>query len=178
VSLIETEKQKENGFISAAMGAAAGAAGSASGSGNNGHGAQTCCNVCMEQLYPPRDWSDVNTFLELTHQKMKQKMKQQKKAAIRTKGFLGGLSKAVMGAAGGASGTGGGRMAPMTAPPCGCRLCKDSLVRKWGILFVCIFVFHLFLIYLTFLQFCKLFSFIFSFLFLFFSFFSSFFRLD
>ena len=131
--MIETEKQKENGFISAAMGAAAGAAGSASGSGNNGHGAQTCCNVCMEQLYPPRDWSDTNAFLELTHQTMKNKQTAATTTTTTTKTKTNGFLSSVMGAAASAASASSASNAggtPMTAPPCGCRLCKDSMVKE------------------------------------------------
>jgi len=37
-----------------------GVSGSSTNFANDATGRPRCCNVCMEQLYPPRDWSDVN----------------------------------------------------------------------------------------------------------------------
>jgi hypothetical protein len=101
-------------------------------------GRQRCCNVCMEQLYPPRDWSDVNAFLELTHKNRKHQLLKKKKKLISfssfieisNKGFLSSLSSAAAGAAG-AAGLGGGGSgtfgAPRTPPPCACRLCSEAM---------------------------------------------------
>jgi len=153
VSLLE-KKNKASKDSMGAMGAAMGAmGGGAMGGGmpvssgvttgaNDQSGRQRCCNVCMEQLYPPRDWSDVNAFLQMTsgtstHKGTQTFLKKKRAIPLKFASFIELMttSTSTTGFGGASQGLGpqsSGRSAPLNPPPCACRLCSETMSGLQG----------------------------------------------
>ena len=84
----------------------------------------------MEQLYPPRDWSDVNTLLELTHHQPSERASTVDPIVVQSKKTLPSLLEKTSSGKGGKGGGGAAAAAPAKAKKSGEKKKKAGEKKK------------------------------------------------
>ena len=93
-----------------------------------------CCQICIQQLYPPRDFIDVQTFLELDEVNKIPSMievqngirvGQKRRAWRQSKGFVDSIGKFLIGGS-------GATQVNQYDDSCSCRMCQDNMIGLGG----------------------------------------------